>query len=218
MRNAVLCTMAVVLMGATSVSLAQDPCVFDFDHQARAWAKAWPDTETVGWTTSPVSAHASYEQYGDTSFAHGFLEAGTYPTGIWIDTDVYASGSGAGVPDSGVELAGTFSIRGPEAVTFFADVTETAVFPGTGTEGDDWTLQIWDMAAPQTILVELDRSQLTAETTLSGNTDYGISLVQTASTGISTGLELDVELTAVPEPATMSLLAIGTAAFLRRRK
>jgi hypothetical protein len=214
MRNAVLYVMAVMLLSVSAGASAQvppgdDPLPFDYYYQA--WSYAYVDWDGLS------EGGGSDSDYGENEFARAYVfadgeargEIGLTPNDQGLLLKSWCTGVGDwGFAGGDGRLLGTFSIAGMSDVTFTA-----APIPNCDASYVDWwTLEIWDPANPDVPLVIMDKNNLFVELTLEGNKTYGMELINDNAGWV------DIQLSAVPEPATMGLLAIGAAALLRRRK
>jgi len=226
MRISILVVVCVFVAAPTSMAMGQEVLDFSFDYEAYAGAYAYGESDSDTQINASAAASASYESPGGLNwmmFASAWSSAGTDATGLWMDTHLWMDSDNPGAGASATAtIDGVFSIRG------IGDVDFSAVVVPTGNAADPgwwphvpWTLQVWDEADPGTILIELDESNPSAETVLTGGTDYGVSLSHSGeSVSYNGGLEAQftAEGTPIPEPATMGLLALGGVALLRRRR
>jgi hypothetical protein len=216
MRKNALWMVGLLIGVCASLAMGQD---FTFDYEAEAHAMGsrilflGSDVEEVEKfydhdyaTSAPASAGVSSDESAG-AWTYGWVDA----NGLGMAATAHGQGLFSPVSES-TNLAGTFSVSGSGSVAFLAEAEET----GFSDSGFEWSVEVWDVSDPSTILFRLDDTNLSESLILSSDAVYGVEFGSSAS--YFTDARVDVLFAAVPEPATMSLLALGGVALLRRRK
>ena len=231
MRKSALSIICLFIGVSASLAMGQD---FTFDYMAEAHAMG-SYTLFYGAGHPYEETHRVYDDAGPSPFPVSASVWSPYPGGEYSAEEATAfSGTGGSVVAGGLEmyaragmeglwspasastnLVGTFSIAGSGAVPFPA----VATIPPYQSPELAWSVEVWDSSDPSTILFRLDETNLSEELTLQAGTVYGVEL-DSPLEGLWPDARVDVQFSAtpVPEPATMSLLALGGIAMLRRRK
>jgi hypothetical protein len=232
MRSTTLTVICLLVGMSASMAMGQDS--FDFSFDGEAWGRGRvdpPDGPVIEDIDSgPVSAYGyawggwqpSEEQPAYPLSSHARVSAKTISPGLVIEStlDIYGIDESA---EARVTVTGTFQIDAPGSVDFVATADTFSLYEmswnySSGPQ-DTWLLEVWDESDPGTILFQLNDSNLSADMTLAGGTDYGVSFVHYAGVeGMDNIHTVDIEFSATPEPATMGLLAMGGIALLKRRK
>lgn len=225
MRTSTLTIRAIVILVATGSFISASAATVPFTENFTTDSANWRDSTSVTPLSWSNSGGPDGGSYASASFNFASLVAGNTPAVIRAQ-DEFNSSNGAFEGDWVAGGINSFSMKvrhnAPEPMSYFVRFSSPANFPGmiavsfTPVAPSTWTDISFDIVEGNPALFGEGFSFNDVFSNI-GHVQVGVTVSATLA-GVDQSFDFDIDqVSIVPEPGALGLIALGALAFLRRR-